>query len=147
MKRSLIILILIWAVEMVSSAQIRIIPADSLEQASRMHTQWCAEYLKFDSLSIDAGTFPEDSAPIEAEYRLENRGKQSIFISRVESSCSCLEAEISGKLIRKGQYATIRVKYHPKGHPGIHPRYIWVYEQRDGEEKLASTLIFLTKIL
>lgn len=113
----------------ISHAQMRMLPrakVDSIMQAqeSRM---WCAPFLSFDSLKVDAGIVQECAEPIEALYRFKNCGTESLSFGRIESSCSCVTASLEPAFVRPDSIATVRVVYNQKNHPGRHPRYIALY--------------------
>ena len=66
-------------------------------------------------------------SPDTLEFKVTNTGTESILISRLVSTCSCLTAECGTKLVKTGETARIRAIYNPKGHPGRFVRKIFIY--------------------
>lgn len=147
MKRILSLIVLLLGTAAFCSAQIRMIPKERIDSLSSSRTVWCADYLQFDALAIDAGTHPENGKPISINFHFVNKSGESIMISKLDSSCSCVNASISPSVIAPGKRGTIKVKYNQKTHVGVHPRQIFVYKKSGvSEEELAAVLEFSATI-
>lgn len=113
-----------------AAAQMRILPrakVDSLVKAAEGPRYWASSFLECDSLCFDAGEVAENSGPVEVEFRIRNTGREDLLLGRIETSCSCVRATVSPSFLRRDSTAVIRAEYDPKGHPGVHPRYISLY--------------------
>ena len=108
-------------------AQIPMLP---IEQVRKMHfSQRSIQEtdLKFDNLIIDAQPMSEDDGISRFEYNFKNVGKDTIHISRMTTSCTCVTAFADHNVILPGDSGCIEVSYNPKGHPGKFERRIYIY--------------------
>lgn len=113
-----------------AAAQMRILPrakVDSLVKAAEGPRYWASSFLECDPLCFDAGEVAENGGPVKVEFRLRNTGREDLLLGRIETSCSCVRATVSPSFLRRDSTAVVRAEYDPKGHPGVHPRYISLY--------------------
>ena len=105
--------------------QIRIVPREQLE----LHLSADSQSLEFESKELNLPPLSEDSEPVTVVFPVKNVSNQTIYLTRVASSCSCLEPEqFDGILkLRAGESAEIRAVYNPEGHPGKFSRKLSVY--------------------
>lgn len=140
----LLCLVMILSSQGIMRSQMRIIPKekrDSVIQSTRK--LFSIEGLAFDSLSVNFGLANENDAPIPVKYRFSNSGKSDINLSGISTSCSCLKATLSKRMLKPGESAEIVAEYNQKGHPGRHDRYIYLYckDPKSGESSLSATLM------
>ena len=127
----------IWAmVASATSAQMRIISRDKVDEVSNPTLSSDSASLVFDTTNITAEPMNEDDAPKNFVYTFKNTGKETIEILRLVSTCSCATATCSVKSVAPGASAKINVRYNPKGHPGRFERKVFVYTQ-DGNNPAA----------
>lgn len=110
-------------------AQIRIIPRatrDSVNHPTILESKPIA-WLQGDE--VDFGTLNEENAPWQGSVSWRNRGEQPLVITRITSSCGCLQATYERQPVAAGAEATIGLTYHPKGHPGTVYQRLFVYTQ------------------
>ena len=109
----------------VPGGQIRIVPREQLE----LHLSADSQSLEFESKELNLPPLSEDSEPVTVVFPVKNVSSQTIYLTRVASSCSCLEPEqFDGILkLRAGESAEIRAVYNPEGHPGKFSRKLSVY--------------------
>ena len=109
----------------VGGGQIRIVPRERLE----LHLSAESQSLEFESKELNLPPLSEDSEPVTVVFPVKNVSSQTIYLTRVASSCSCLEPEqFDGILkLRAGESTAIRAVYNPEGHPGKFSRKLSVY--------------------
>lgn len=82
--------------------------------------------LLFDRTTADLGTISEDDAPVAVEFPFRNGGTSPVVVTQVRTTCGCTIPEYPREPIRPGAGGTIRVTFHPKGHPGALHRSVRV---------------------
>ena len=112
-----------------AKAQIRIIPREKIDSIANPKLDPVAGLFKFEETVIDAGQISEDDGPQTYRYTFRNLSKNSLFITRMVTNCSCVVAMPESKWVGPGQTSAIKVVYHPEGHPGVFQRTIRVYAQ------------------
>ena len=110
-----------------AQAQVRIISREKLDSVSNPKLAPNSNALEFDRLHIAAEPMTEDDAPESFTYTFRNLSQSSLTVSRIVSTCSCVQATYDRKVVAPGEYATVKVVYDPKGHPGTFERKIFVY--------------------
>lgn len=105
--------------------QIRIVPRERLE----LHLSADSQSLEFESKELTLPPLSEDSEPVTVVFPVKNVSNQTIYLTRVASSCSCLEPEQFDGVLKlgPGESAAIRAVYKPEGHPGKFSRKLSVY--------------------
>ncbi len=86
-----------------------------------------SEVMHFDRIRIDAGEMNEDSAPSEYVFSWTNEGKSPLSVTFVQTTCGCASPSFERRPVRPGETSTLKITYHPKGHPGSFLRKIFVY--------------------
>ena len=121
-----LILLVALLVPQAVSGQMKLVPKERLMEVSS--PRHCADsaFLRFDRTECKIEMNESDS-PDTIEFKVTNTGTESILISRLVSTCSCLTAECGTKLVKTGETARIRAIYNPKGHPGRFVRKIFIY--------------------
>ena len=129
MKRNRLISLLCFLLicPLAAPAQVRIISREKLDSVSNPKLAPNSNALEFDRLHIAAEPMTEDDAPESFTYTFRNLSQSSLTVSRIVSTCSCVKATCDRKVVAPGEYATIKVIYDPKGHPGSFERKIFIY--------------------
>ena len=122
-------------------AQVRIISREKLDSVSNPKLAPNSNALEFDKLHITAEPMTEDDSPESFTYTFRNKSQSSLTISRIVSTCSCVQATCDRKEVAPGEYATVKVIYNPKGHPGNFERKIFVYTAVSYASALSSGLV------
>lgn len=71
--------------------------------------------IKFETTSIDLGTFSMDDAVRKCVFKFTNVGKAKLVINYVHPSCGCTVAEYTKDFIAPGASGEITVTYNGKG--------------------------------
>lgn len=108
-------------------AQIKIVPREKLEATASPRLSENSAFLHFETTYIKADPMGEDDGIATFVYPFENKGQDTLNISRLVSTCSCASASLQGQVISPGQKSEIIVRYNPKGHPGRFERRVFVY--------------------
>ncbi len=106
------------------TAQERLAMIDSL---SNPKAAAGSEVMRFESVRIEAGEMNEDSAPSEYVFRWTNEGLSPLSVTWVQTTCGCASPSFERMLVKPGESSSLKIKYHPKGHPGAFVRKIFVY--------------------
>ncbi len=84
--------------------------------------------IRFDSITIDAGTFSADTAIIQYKFVYKNIGDAPLYIHKVTTACGCTAANFSTEPLMPGKKDTIHVTYDgTKKYPGKMRRSITVH--------------------
>ncbi len=83
--------------------------------------------MRFETVRIEAGDMNEDSAPAEYEFRWRNEGSSPLSVTFVQTTCGCAAPSFERRMVQPGERSSLKIKYHPKGHPGGFLRRIFVY--------------------
>lgn len=71
--------------------------------------------IKFETTTIDLGTFSMDDAVQKCVFKFTNTGKSKLVIQYVHPSCGCTVAEYTKDYIAPGGTGEIRVTYNGQG--------------------------------
>ena len=93
--------------------------------------------MDFVSEVIDAGEMDEDGGPQEYEFRWTNTGGTPVSVLKVSTTCGCAVPSFSRTPVMPGERSSLKVTYHPKGHPGKFDRRIFVYTDFSGARPAA----------
>ncbi len=83
--------------------------------------------MDFENVRIEAGEMSEDSAPSEYVFRWTNRGESPLSITWIQTTCGCAAPSFERVPVQSGETGSLKITYHPKGHPGGFLRKIFVY--------------------
>lgn len=93
--------------------------------------------MDFVSEVIDAGEMDEDGGPQEYEFRWTNTGGTPVSVVKVTTTCGCAVPSFDRSPVMPGTESSLKVTYHPKGHPGKFDRRIFVYTDLSGTSPAA----------
>lgn len=110
-----------------ASAQIKLIPREKLDSVANPQTVAGANMLFAGGNRHSFGSISEDAGKWEKSLVWSNVGDQTLVITRVTTTCSCLQAVADKGAVKSGDKSTIRIAYHPKGHPGKVEQRLFVY--------------------
>ena len=105
---------------------------------SLVHPQLSSEgckVLKADSESIDLGTICDDEL-YRATFTLHNTSSESVTITALRSTCSCLKVKSSVESIAANESQSLVVEFNPAGRSGIFSVDVLLYS--DVDSKLPS---------
>ena len=126
---------LIWAVAIIifatlpnrTSAQIKIVPQQRLIESVESQTIKQSNLLLMGGDKLNFGTIEELSGAWHGEIEWRNTGTDPIVITRINTTCGCLQVAAQDKVVERGAKSRFRVTYHPKGHPGVVRQRAFVY--------------------
>ncbi len=113
-----------------------------IDSLSRPKLAKGSEAMHFDELRIEAGEMNEDSAPSEYIFHWTNMGSSPLSVTWVQTTCGCAAPSYERGAVQPGDRGTLKITYHPKGHPGGFLRKIFVYTNLS--EKLPSAVLELS---
>lgn len=71
--------------------------------------------IRFDSTTVDLGSFKASESPVVREAHFINSGTEPLIITKVFSSCGCTVAEFPKEPIAPGESGTITIKFDGRG--------------------------------
>lgn len=111
----------------VSYAQIKIIPQSTIKEAANP-TLVQGSNLVFDhNGTLSFGTIGEESGCWQGEIEWHTTNGKKASITRITSSCNCLEVVWSRRDNTASKSGKIGVKYYPKGHAGKVSQRLFIY--------------------
>lgn len=129
MRRVAIYAVLICAA-CLASAQIRIIPREKLLEAE---PKAMASSLKALPETVDFGTIDEMSGVWQGSAEIVNQGAETIAITRIKSSCGCLQVELPKRVVAPKERVRVALKYYPRGHAGRVRQRVLLYTEASDE--------------
>ena len=82
-----------------------------------------APILSFDKTEEQFGTVSDEDTKT-VMFKLTNKGKSDLIIHKLVNQCECLEVVSDKMNVKKGDFATITVKYSPRKYIGVDERFI-----------------------
>lgn len=134
-----LICLLVLCVSQVASAQIRIIPQDKVHQAA--NPKVADSPLQFVAEEVNFGTIEEMSGVWQGSAKLLNRGKESIALTQIKTTCGCLKVEVPRRVLAPKETMTMTLKYYPRGHAGQVMQRVLVYT--NGSSNAPSAILQL----
>ncbi len=98
-----------------------------IDSLSNPRTVSGSEVMRFDKVRIEAGEMNEDSDPSEHVFRWTNEGQSPLVVVSVKTTCGCAAPSFDRSPVQPGESGSLKITYHPKGHPGGFLRKIFVY--------------------
>ncbi len=96
-----------------------------------------SEVMCFENVRIDAGEMNEDSVPSEYVFRWKNEGLSPLSVTFVQTTCGCAAPSYNRLPVQPGKDGSLKITYHPKGHPGRFLRKVFVYTNLSSESPTA----------
>ena len=118
-----------------ASAQIRIIPQDVVRKAADIEV--VDGSLQFRPSGVDFGTIDEMSGVWQGSAKLQNMGADTLVVTQIKTTCGCLKAELSKRVIAPKETINVALKYYPRGHAGRVRQRVLVYSNRSSEKPSA----------
>lgn len=140
--RRIIAVAMLCAVQLLS-AQIRIIPQDKLLEATPKATN--NSPLRFEREEVSFGTIDEMSGVWQGRAVLRNLGADTIAITQLKTTCGCLKAEVSKRVIAPNEKLSVALKYYPRGHAGRVRQRVLLYTNIASERP--SAVLTLTGLV
>ncbi|MBR0394046.1 MAG: DUF1573 domain-containing protein [Alistipes sp.] len=109
------------------SAQIKIVPQQRLIEAGESQTVEQSNMLLTSGDRLDFGTIEELGGAWLGEIEWRNTGSEPIVVTRIHTTCGCLQVTTQDKVVERGGKSRFCVTYHPKGHPGWVRQRAFVY--------------------
>ncbi len=87
----------------------------------------------------DFGTVSEGDT-VREQFLVENRGKASLFIGKVSTSCGCTAALLSSNVIAPGESGQIDVTFRTQGYHGVLTKQIYLESNDPRDPRLVLKL-------
>lgn len=128
--RYLLVCLVAFVADMTMSAavaQIRIVPREKIDSIARPATISNGGMLVESGGRVSMGCIAEDSGVWQHTLSWQNISDEPIVITRLSSSCSCLQADADRKPVGSGKKGSIALRYYPKGHIGDVNHRVTIY--------------------
>ena len=120
-----------WAVILASchgvSAQLKIVPKERLDSVACPPLSPDAAFLHLDRTTVLLGELSSDGPVSKVLLKISNSGEKELKISRITTTCSCVNALNDRMLIKPGESASLKVSFNPRGHLGYQKYRVHVY--------------------
>ena len=110
-----------------ATAQLRLIPQSKRDSVNSPTIDHAAGLRIVNGSRLSFGTIDEEQGSWHGEVELRNEGAQSLTITHIKSSCSCLTADFERGAIAPSQSATLRVTFDPTGRIGGVSQRLFIY--------------------
>lgn len=120
-----LISVLMLCVAHFACAQIQIIPRDKVLGAA--NPTIAASSVKFAVEAVDFGTIDEMSGVWKGSAKLVNKGRDTVAITRIKSTCGCLQVDMPKRMLLPNEEVAVTLKYYPRGHAGRVAQRVFVY--------------------
>ena len=114
---------------MPAQAQIKVLPREALEAVNSPRLSVDSSSLAFDVRHIKAEKMNEDEAPKIFKVEMANVSDQPIKVLRLQTTCSCVSANVGQISLNPDEKTQLTVRYDPKGHWGKFEHKVFVYTQ------------------
>ena len=108
-------------------AQLRLIPQSKRDSVNSPTIDHAAGLRIVNGPRVSFGTIDEEQGLWHGEVELRNEGTQSLAITHIKSSCSCLTANFERGAIAPSQGATLRMTFDPTGRIGGVSQRLFIY--------------------
>ena len=122
-------------------AQLQLISQSKIDSLRNPRTVTQVPISFAEGTTVQMGVMAEDAEPWRGELRWTNRGEEPLVVTRVVTTCGCLKAEFDEWPILADSVGTIRLEYHPKGHPGVVYQRAFVYTSVSDERPSAILVV------
>ena len=126
-QRTVPLLVAMLLAALPATGQIRVIPEEKLLESSSPRLSSDSSALAFDRTKVLLDTLTEDSSPVSLEFRMTNTSKRKIALTRIATTCSCVEATAGRTVLPPGGTSTLTVRYDPEDHPGRFRRKVIIF--------------------
>ena len=110
-----------------ATAQIKLISREKLDSVANPRTISDAKMLFQGGTTLSFDTISEDAGKWERVVEWRNEGDKSLVVTRVTTSCSCLQAVAAKGEVKSGGKSSVKLTYYPKGHPGDVMQRVFIY--------------------
>ena len=139
-----VVLVMMLCAAQLLSAQIRIIPQDRLLDASEIKAVENAP-IRFTNAEVSFGTIDEHSGVWQGSAKLRNAGAETLAITQIKSTCGCLKAELTKRVVAPNEEIAVALKYYPRGHAGRVRQRVLLYTNLSSEKP--SAVLTLTGLV
>jgi hypothetical protein len=102
--------------------------------------------LCFDMTSVHIGTLSEDDAPVTYHFRYRNVSKQTVYVTKINTSCGCTAAKFSTVPIKPGEKGVIELTFNPFEQVGDFIKDAFIYSNLSDSAPIAK-LVLTGKVL
>jgi hypothetical protein len=110
-----------------ATAQIKLVSREKLDSVANPRTVAEAKMTFQSGTTLSFGTIAEDAGKWERVVQWHNQGDKSLVVTRITTSCSCLQAVAAKGEVKSGGKSSIKLTYYPKGHPGDVMQRVFIY--------------------
>ena len=140
--RGVVVVTMLCAVQLLS-AQIRIIPQEVVRKAAE--SEVVSDALQFRPNSVDFGTIEEMSGVWQGRVELRNEEADTLAITQIKTTCGCLRAEVTKRVVAPKETVAVALKYYPRGHAGKVKQRVLLYTNLSNEKP--SAVLSLTGVV
>lgn len=83
--------------------------------------------MEFNAVEHNFGRISERGHKVSCTFRYTNTGEKPLIVTRVVTTCKCVDYDYSKKPVAPGETGTITISYNPKKQEGIFYKVIQIY--------------------
>lgn len=94
--------------------------------------------IEFDSVEYNFGKVPECGKKVEYTFEFTNTGTIPLLITRVATTCKCIDHKFSKKPVPPGGKGEIKVTFNPKKQKGVFYKVIQVFSNTSEQRHILT---------
>ncbi len=94
--------------------------------------------ITFEDTEHNFGTVPEKGKKVSHTFEFTNTGAHPLVITRISTTCRCVDYKFSKKPIPPGEKGEITVTYNPKKQTGVFYKVVQVFSNTEEERHLLT---------
>lgn len=83
--------------------------------------------IEFNAVEHNFGRIPERGRKVSCTFRYTNTGDKPLVITRITTTCKCVDYSYSKKPVAPGETGTITISYNPKKQEGVFYKVVQIY--------------------
>lgn len=127
MLRRVTILLSLLALSGNLSAQMVLIPQQVRDSVNMQMTVAESPLVASDSGKVAMGTVSEDGGVWSGVVTLQNKGDKPLVITRITTTCGCLQAEPESQVLAAGESGKLELRFNPRSRIGAVSQRVMIY--------------------
>lgn len=127
MLRRVTILLCLLALSGSLSAQMVLIPQQVRDSVNMQTTVADSPLIASNGGKVAMGTVAEDGGVWSGVVTLQNKGDKPLVITRITTTCGCLQAKPESKVLAAGASCKVELRFNPRGRIGAVSQRVMIY--------------------
>lgn len=114
------------------------IAAIAMSAAAQKRSKTSESEIEFTRVEHNFGIVPEGGKKVSCTFEYTNTGDHPLVITRITTTCKCVEYNFSKKPVAPGGKGVIKITYNPKKQEGMFYKVIQVFTNTAEERHLLT---------